>query len=361
MENVSGRKYESYLGEELFGPAGMTETGYTGPRWDMKRMSRNYSGEKDNGFTFNRNWGPDGTYWHCFGNGCILTTTGDLVRWEQALQSHTVLSAEALEKLWTPHVPASGDARYAYGWRVGKSARSTTWIGHGGGSGFGVSAAYYRFPEDGVLVLVLSNLAKIPGMKDQASFVDRLVTLTLGSVRKMIGVALLAAVYASTAGLHAGTVQEGSRLGEPYDVVIANARILDGTGNPWYRGDIGIRANASRPSEIYHRPRRNVASTLRTGRLTRVHRHAQPCLVETSRRSTCGEQDHSRSHIRDRGRGLIGRAADPGPHRKATAPVRAFRHHTRLADDRRLLSETRADPANVNFATYLARRRCARS
>ena len=57
----------------------------------------------------------------------------------------------------------------------------------------------------------------------------------------MIGVALLAAVYASTAGLHAGTVQEGSRLGEPYDVVIANARILDGTGNPWYRGDIGIR------------------------------------------------------------------------------------------------------------------------
>lgn len=126
VENVSGMKYEDYLGEELFRPAGMNETGYVRPNWDMNRMSRNYNGEKDNGFTFNRNWGPDGTYWHCFGNGCILTTTGDLVRWEQALQSHGVLSAEAREKLWTPYVPEEGDDWYAYGWSVGKSARGTT-------------------------------------------------------------------------------------------------------------------------------------------------------------------------------------------------------------------------------------------
>src|ERR1022692_4160935 len=27
----------------------------------------------------------------------------------------------------------------------------------------------------------------------------------------------------------------------PYDVVIQNGRIIDGTGSPWYSGDIGIR------------------------------------------------------------------------------------------------------------------------
>ncbi len=27
----------------------------------------------------------------------------------------------------------------------------------------------------------------------------------------------------------------------PYDVIITNARIIDGTGNPWYRGDVGVR------------------------------------------------------------------------------------------------------------------------
>ena len=28
----------------------------------------------------------------------------------------------------------------------------------------------------------------------------------------------------------------------PYDVVIRNGRIIDGTGSPWYAGDVGIRA-----------------------------------------------------------------------------------------------------------------------
>ncbi|MEE9179992.1 MAG: amidohydrolase family protein, partial [Vicinamibacteria bacterium] len=28
---------------------------------------------------------------------------------------------------------------------------------------------------------------------------------------------------------------------DPYDVIITHARIIDGTGNPWYRGDVGIR------------------------------------------------------------------------------------------------------------------------
>ena len=29
----------------------------------------------------------------------------------------------------------------------------------------------------------------------------------------------------------------------PYDLVITNARIVDGTGNPWYDGDVGVRAD----------------------------------------------------------------------------------------------------------------------
>jgi len=32
-------------------------------------------------------------------------------------------------------------------------------------------------------------------------------------------------------------------LKSPYDLVIKNARIVDGTGNPWYRGDLAIRGD----------------------------------------------------------------------------------------------------------------------
>src|SRR5712691_9908502 len=31
----------------------------------------------------------------------------------------------------------------------------------------------------------------------------------------------------------------------PYDIVIRNARIIDGTGSPWYAGDLAIRAGKS--------------------------------------------------------------------------------------------------------------------
>jgi len=44
-----------------------------------------------------------------------------------------------------------------------------------------------------------------------------------------------------------GLVTAGAQAGEPasgevYDLIIRNGRIVDGSGNPWYRGDIGIRA-----------------------------------------------------------------------------------------------------------------------
>jgi N-acyl-D-amino-acid deacylase len=46
----------------------------------------------------------------------------------------------------------------------------------------------------------------------------------------------------STAGAPASVSGVAAIQGEPFDVVIVNGHIVDGTGSPWYSGQIGIRA-----------------------------------------------------------------------------------------------------------------------
>lgn len=179
VEKLSGKSYEEYLREVFFAPLGMARTGYIVPRWNVLDVSRNYNGEQDNGWTFNRNWGPDGPYWHLYGNGGILTTAGDLLKWEQALMADRVLSAASRKKLLTAHVP-EGDpsgSSYGYGWRVGRAEGGTAYTGHGGGSSFGVACAHFRFPEHGVLVVVLSNQAGYPGRLGGPSLTERVARL----------------------------------------------------------------------------------------------------------------------------------------------------------------------------------------
>ena len=61
-------------------------------------------------------------------------------------------------------------------------------------------------------------------------------TDTMGVVIMRITALLLAAVL-----LFAGVIPATAKNAEPFDLVITNARIIDGTGNPWFRGSIAIK------------------------------------------------------------------------------------------------------------------------
>lgn len=54
---------------------------------------------------------------------------------------------------------------------------------------------------------------------------------------------LLFIVCIVATGLRSSARQEASAGGESYDVIIRSGHILDGTGNPWYAADIGIRGD----------------------------------------------------------------------------------------------------------------------
>ncbi len=74
------------------------------------------------------------------------------------------------------------------------------------------------------------------------------------------GIAILLSVSVATHGRHRRT-----EVAPSYDLLIANARVVDGTGNPWFDADVGIRGdrivavgnlrsvNATRTIDAHHR------------------------------------------------------------------------------------------------------------
>jgi N-acyl-D-amino-acid deacylase len=59
--------------------------------------------------------------------------------------------------------------------------------------------------------------------------------------RAALAVLLLTGACASKGVVHGGAARVGPAA--QYDIVISNGRIVDGTGNPWYLGDIGLRGD----------------------------------------------------------------------------------------------------------------------
>jgi CubicO group peptidase (beta-lactamase class C family) len=161
VEKASGMGYEQYLREKLWTPAGMTRTGYTGPRWRPGELAVGYGrGGRRDGTSTEQRWAPDGPWWNLRANGGILSNVRDLFRWHQALQGDAVLSAQAKAKMWTPHVPEDeeGSSHYGYGWAIGPTTRGTKLIAHNGGNGI-FFADFRRYVDEGVVILVMSNTA----------------------------------------------------------------------------------------------------------------------------------------------------------------------------------------------------------
>lgn len=158
VELASGQPYEVYLRENLWKPAGMTRTGYRlqeeGP------LAHGVRDGKDWGTPVDKVWAPEGPWWNLRGNGGVLSTTGDLYKWHQALEGEAILSKEAKTKLLTPHMPEDeeGSSHYGYGWAIFKTPRGTRLISHSGGNGI-FHADFRRYVDEGIVLIIGSNRA----------------------------------------------------------------------------------------------------------------------------------------------------------------------------------------------------------
>ena len=158
IEKVSGRTYEQYLYENLWRPAGMEMTGYTRPKFNRDLIAVGYKSDERWGKATEKEWAGDAPYWHLKGNGGILSTTGDLLKWDRALLADRILSKEAKKKMYFPVLrqDEKGKSHYGYGWDVTKTERNTTRIWHNGSNQV-FFADFWRYIDEGVTIILMTN------------------------------------------------------------------------------------------------------------------------------------------------------------------------------------------------------------
>ncbi|MBK8465373.1 MAG: beta-lactamase family protein [Chloracidobacterium sp.] len=174
IEIITKGSYERFLRDNLFKPAGMTKTGYVMPKWKRDRLAVGYQQDGNRwGTPLDHLWDKDGPYWNLRANGGILSTVGDLYKWHLALEGEKILSKEAKEKYFAPHIAEQPEAVsfYGYGWVNEKTPRGTTLIWHDGGNGF-FYADFRRYIEEKVVYIVATNSRISPFRKEYARVLE---------------------------------------------------------------------------------------------------------------------------------------------------------------------------------------------
>ncbi len=151
LEHVTGKKYDVLLREKILDPLGMKDTGYDHTAEILPRRSSGYEvglGEVTNA--------PYLDMALPYAAGSIYSTVEDLYKWDQALYTDKLVSAESKKKIFTP-----GLEHYGYGWDietvpVGEPAAGQTMISHGGGIN-GFNTYEQRLVDEHDLIVALNN------------------------------------------------------------------------------------------------------------------------------------------------------------------------------------------------------------
>jgi len=149
VERVTGKSFPEFTKERIFGPVGMANTSW---RDDYERLVpkrvQAYAGPRQGP------WKLSMPFMNVYGNGGILTTIGDFLKWNAALDSAEWKNVT--DKLETQGVLNDGSKiRYALGLTVG-DYHGLREVGHDGSTA-GYVTYLARYPGLGVSTVVLCN------------------------------------------------------------------------------------------------------------------------------------------------------------------------------------------------------------
>ena len=148
IETVTGKKYSGFLQQTFFIPLQMKNTFVydtanltkTPPSYDWRNrlIPANYL---------------DGVY----GDKNIYTTPQDLLIWDRALSTNTILTPETLEQAYTPYSNEKpGIKNYGLGWRMNIYPDGKKMIFHNGWW-HGSNASFIRLLKENATIIVIGN------------------------------------------------------------------------------------------------------------------------------------------------------------------------------------------------------------
>lgn len=244
VSRVSGTPFPEFTRARLFAPLGMTHTSW---RDDFTRIVKNravaYSEGRDGFHT-------DMPFENVYGNGGLLTTVGDLLKWNENFTSPVVGDASFVAE--QQRVGTFNDGRphgYGLGLFVG-THKGLREVSHSGSTA-GYNAFLTRFPDQHVSVAVLCNASSAQATQyahavADVFLADRLkpseptatYTLTAADIDSIAG------QYRSASGVPITFAREkdGLRAG-PFGMLLpqSSMRFLTSGGQVWERDAYGLR------------------------------------------------------------------------------------------------------------------------
>jgi len=165
IEKVSGLSFKDYMHKNIFEPLDMDHSQVYNTRRSLKDTITNYA----YGFVFSDSLKkyvlPDSVKEDdvvfyldgIAGDGTVNSTTGDLLKWDQALKNHTLLSDADQKEMFSPHalMDTLNKTSYGYGVSVGND-QFGDFISHTGGW-LGYRTVLTHYTAKDLTIIILSN------------------------------------------------------------------------------------------------------------------------------------------------------------------------------------------------------------
>jgi CubicO group peptidase (beta-lactamase class C family) len=217
IEKVSGESYASYIEAHLLEPAGMTHSFISNSTSFVRGAAYGYTGREDTpldslvaGMPFLKgsaklvaNTDMSGSH----GDGALITTVGDLMKWNQALAGTKIISQKSIPEFFKPSFPAEDTVKeegYAFGWII--STQFDQPYDYHTGLLPGFASRIERYPESGLFIIAMANydavrLSRITrdlaaaamGKPYDVPRSHRIVQIDSASMKKLVGQYRLAA------------------------------------------------------------------------------------------------------------------------------------------------------------------------